>query len=222
MSRAFDTIKRSNILNLLRDANCTEDDIRLVRFLLSRTKLKVKINNILSSEFESTIGSFQGEMVTITLAGGLNHLRAVVTRPNPPISNLGIPLEWEYADDTDVLDEDLPTLKNLLPTCTTILNEWNLFVNEEKTEFVHVHLANKGDLDVKGMPLLGNDAWRSSVSLGSRLCSIKDIKHRCNLGNVSFQNFKKIWLQGKKIPLEKKLIIYEGQVTSVILYISNS
>ena len=35
MSSAFDTIRRSVILELLADAGCSEDDIRLERYLLS-------------------------------------------------------------------------------------------------------------------------------------------------------------------------------------------
>ena len=41
MSSAFDTIKRSVILELLADAGCCEDDIRLARYLLSNTKLRI-------------------------------------------------------------------------------------------------------------------------------------------------------------------------------------
>ena len=48
MSAAFDTIKRSTILNLLADAGCSDDDIRLVRFLLSNTKIRVRVNNTCS------------------------------------------------------------------------------------------------------------------------------------------------------------------------------
>ena len=40
MSSAFDTIKRKTILELLAKAGCTEDEIKLVRYLLSNTKLQ--------------------------------------------------------------------------------------------------------------------------------------------------------------------------------------
>ena len=59
MTSAFDTINRSTILRLLKDAGCSEDDVRLVRFLLANTKLRVKINSETSAEFESTCGAFQ-------------------------------------------------------------------------------------------------------------------------------------------------------------------
>ena len=60
MSSAFDTINRQTVLNLLDDAGCERDEIRLVRFLLSITKIKVKVNDSISAEFISTIGGPQG------------------------------------------------------------------------------------------------------------------------------------------------------------------
>ena len=139
MSRAFDTIKRSTIINLLKDAGCSQDDIRLVQYLLSNTKLKVRVNDSLSAEFESLLGSFQGDslsgkLFTLVLAAALHHLRAVSSRPNPPVSELGIPLEWEYADDVDFVDDDRESLEALLPDAKRILSEYSLFINEEKTE----------------------------------------------------------------------------------------
>ena len=64
MSSAFDTIKRSTILSLLSDAGCSEDDIRLVRFLLSNTILKVRVNSCMSVEFVTTLGAFQGDSLS--------------------------------------------------------------------------------------------------------------------------------------------------------------
>ena len=87
MSSAFDTIKRSTILRLLEDAGCSDDDIRLVRLLLANTKIRVRVNSTLSAEFVSTNGAFQGDtlsgtLFTLSLAGALNHVRAVtVKRP---------------------------------------------------------------------------------------------------------------------------------------------
>ena len=229
MSSAFDTIKRSTILHLLADAGCSEDDIRLVRYLLSNTKLRIKINGTTSIEFEVTIGAYQGDslsgsLFTLYLAGALYHFRAVVSslRPNPPITVSLLPLEWEYADDVDFIDEDKETLEQIFPICKEILAEWNLFVNEAKTEFTHFYLADKDEVDTKGEPVKNNEPWRKSVSLGSKLCSTKDIQHRCILGNSAFQKYKKVWLQGTRISLQTKLKIYEAQVVSVIMYNSNS
>ena len=66
-------------------------------------------------------------------------------------------------------------------------------------------------------PLRGNEKWCSAKLLGSLMCSTKDILKRCTLGNVAFQSFSKVWLNSR-IPLVKKLKVYEAQVISVIMY----
>jgi hypothetical protein len=50
MSSAFDTIKCKMVLNVLADAGCTDDELRLVRMLISNTK-----NGTISLEFESIL-----------------------------------------------------------------------------------------------------------------------------------------------------------------------
>ena len=68
-----------------------------------------------------------------------------------------------------------------------------------------------------GKPLRGNEEWRSSKLLGSLLESKNDITRRCMLGNIAFQKFKKVWSQSN-VPIQKKLLVYEAQVVSVIMY----
>ena len=107
-------------MRLLEDAGCSEDDIRIVRLLMANTKIRVRVNSTLSAEFISTNGAFQGDslsgmMFTLSLAGVLYHVRAVVTeRPNPPISDTCMPVEWEYSDDVDFVDNAVEPLQELL------------------------------------------------------------------------------------------------------------
>ena len=225
MSSAFDTIKRSTILKLLKICDCTEDELRIVRLLLSNTKLRVNVNGVLSAEFTSLLGAFQGDclsgcLFTLVLAGALNELRFTITisldRPIPPISADGMPLDSEYADDVDFNDEDSDNLSAILPQAQEILKKWNLYVNEDKTEFTHIYLATKSDRDNDGNPLSGNEAWRKSITLGSMLCSKADIERRINLGYAAFNNYNKAW--NEKIPLNKRLILYNALVVSVLMY----
>ena len=219
MSSAFDTIKRSTILNLLTDAGCSEDDVRLVRFLLSNTKLKIRVNSTYSVEFISTLGAFQGDslsgcLFTLVLAGALYHVRLFVPcRPMIPYhpSTL-MPLESEYADDVDFLDEEPIRLKFILSVATCVLREWNLNINASKTEFVEFYLATPGEEDANKEP------WRQTKLLGSYMCSIYDIHMRCIAGNVAFNNYKNVWLQGRRISIKRRIIVYEAMVVSVIMY----
>ncbi|XP_063687758.1 uncharacterized protein LOC134821025 [Bolinopsis microptera] len=217
MSSAFDTIRRSTILDLLVECGCDDDEVRLVRLLLSNTKLKVNINGTLSAEFQSFLGAFQGDclsgcLFTLVLAGALrdlrNRLETAMNRPNPPITDIGLPLDSEYADDIDFNDEDEDNLRELLPIATEVLKDWNLFVNEDKTDFTHVYLAEKGAKDDQGKPIAGNELWRKSITLGSMLCSKEDISRRICLGYAAFNKYKKAW--NHKIPLSKRLLLYEA------------
>lgn len=226
MSSAFDTISRQTVLNLLEDAGCSRDEIRLVRFLLSNTKIKVRINGDISLEFTSTTGgpqgdSLSGSLFTLVLAGACYHLRAVTGRPTPPINISGMPEEDEYSDDLDYLNEDKSLLVDLLPVATKVFKEWNLVVNESKTEFVHMYIAEKDDKTLDGKPMRSREEWCKSKLLGSLLESRNDVVRRCTLGDVAFRKFNKVW-GSSKIPLEKKLMVYEAQVVSILMYNSSS
>ena len=62
--------KISTITDLLYDAGCRSDDVRLVQYLLSNTRLKIEVKKSLSEEFESLLGAFQGDR----LSGKFSHL----------------------------------------------------------------------------------------------------------------------------------------------------
>jgi len=229
MSAAFDTIKRKTVLKLLVDAGCTDDEVRLVRYMLANTKLRVRVNSDMSVEFESSIGAFQGDslsgkLFTLVLAGALYDVRSRLQRSEPPVSPEGLPEEKEYADDVNYLSEDMDELKDMLPQIKDILAEWNLFVNDTKTEYASVHLADKGELNDKGKEIRSGklEEWRSEKLLGSLLGSAEDIRRRCHLGNVAFANYDKCWLKGPKIPLQTKLRLYDSLVVSIMLYNCNS
>ena len=229
MSAAFDTIVRNSVLTTLTEAGCTEDDIRLFRYLLSNTKLQVKIKKTLSLEIESTLGAFQGDSLsgkifTLVLARALREVRVTVNRPIIPISTHGIPEEWEYADDVDFVEETMEDLQGMYPIVKEVLKNWNLFLNDEKTEFTRFYLAEMDEVNEAGKSIrtLKCEDWRNSKSLGSLICSIQDIKRRCQLGNAAFSNYDKCWLQGTKIPLAIKIKLYNALVTSVMIYNSNS
>ena len=228
MSSAFDTIRRTSILELLVKCGCNDDEVRLVRLLLSNTKLRVNVNGTMSVEFQSFLGAFQGDclsgcLFTLVLAGALCDLRirlvVEIDRPNPPITELGLPLDTEYADDVDFNDEEEENLRTLLPMATEILKDWNLFVNEDKTDFTHVYLAKSGEKDEQGKLIAGNELWRKSITLGSMLCSKEDITRRISLGYAAFSKYNKAW--SNKIPLDKRLLLYEALVVSVMMYNSS-
>lgn len=231
MSSAFNTIRRQTTVELLEKAGCPRNGIRLVQYLLSNTKLRVCVNRTVSDEFEFNIGACQGDslsgkLFTLNLAGALRHIRITTTcipRPNPPISNMGIPLESEYADDVEYLDENMDVVEKMMEVVPSILENWSLFVNESKTAYTRVYLAETKERDEHNNLLRGNEQWRETIVLGSKLCSERDIQHRLNKANIAFHTYKKIWLNGTvKIDEKRKIRLYDALITSVLLYNSSS
>ena len=58
---SFRNQQRFVILERLADAGCCEDDTHLVRYLLADTRLKIKVDDSVSLEFETSKGSFLGD-----------------------------------------------------------------------------------------------------------------------------------------------------------------
>ncbi len=207
MSRAFDTIKRSKILHVLQEAGCVKDDLRLVRLLLADTKLRVRIKTVHSAEFETSLGSPQGDLspvlFTCYLAAALSSIREHSSRPNLPALSLGMPLEMEYADDVDFIDEGKKHSEQLTPPSCRPTERCKL-VYEPNQDGVHpcLSIADTQETDEQGLSLRGDEEWRKSKLLGSLLCSSSDIA-RCNMGNNAFHSFWKILIRGSRLPLAK-------------------
>ena len=86
-----------------------------------------------------------------------------------------MPLKSEYADDVDFINESLEPLQTLLPIATTVFKDWNLHINQDKTEYVDFSLANPKPIKKKkiepGVVYRGDEPWRTRITLGSMLCS---------------------------------------------------
>ena len=65
-----------------------------------------------------------------------------------------MPIEWQYADDADFVNDDLNKLTDICYRNDVFQELWDLHVNESKTEFVHIYLASRGDVDSDGTLLL--------------------------------------------------------------------
>ena len=88
-----------------------------------------------------------------------------------------------------------------------------------KTDFTQIYLAKRGEKDDTGKLIAGSEAWRKSITLGSMLCSRADIQRRISLGYAAFNKYTKAW--SKKIPLNKRLVLYEALVVSILMYNSS-
>ena len=111
MSSAFDTIIREELIHVL-ESIIHEDDVRMVRLLLTNTTLDMKISGVETEKFESNIGSPQGDGISgaffnIYLEDSLRRVRNEVNQSNTTIEHsyskverTSLPEDEIYTDDT--------------------------------------------------------------------------------------------------------------------------
>ena len=219
MTSAFDTIKRSNLLKILASF-LEEDEMRMLRVILSNTSLELKMADVETVSFKSNIGSPQGDSLSgqlfdVYFENSLRKIRYKMINNAPLIEHSYIkikidelPGEATYADDGDFLTED-EEKKNLLNNIVKdILLEDNLVVNENKTEHtIIVRCKNKID-----------EKWRNVKKLGSLLGDSEDIARRKQLAIVANKALNQLWIRTDKLSLKIRLKIYNSLVRSILLY----
>ena len=112
-----------------------EDELWIIRVLLSKTHLSVRVGNGSSSEFAPTIGIPQGDslspvLFTIYLEAALRDVRKAA--PPRPDKDDTLSFEVVYADDTDFPSTSCPSLALLEHVCCSTLAGWFPCFNPDK------------------------------------------------------------------------------------------
>ena len=212
MSKAFDTISRPKLMNVL-ETIVNPDELHLIQCLLTDTTIKVRLNNILSQPLETYNGTPQGDslspvLFTIYLEAALREVRnRLPPRPDRDVQLL-LPGESEYADDVDFISTDQKYLKDCLPTISSSLAEWNLKMNEGKTE--HTMISRQKDRI--------EEQWRHTIKLGSMLGVDEDIGRRKRLATSALHRMWVIWLRGQHIRESLRVRLYNSFILPILLY----
>ena len=134
MSSAFDTIDRKLLLNILKDI-LDEDEMRLMRFLLSDTNISIKIKGATDERpFLANVGTPQGDSLSpilfiVYLETALREIREINKTEE------GIPTEMAYADDVDFIS----MIKHRdVDEISKVLKKYKLLVNNDKKEYTTI------------------------------------------------------------------------------------
>ena len=125
MSSVFDTISRSQLINSC-EKFLEQDDVTLIKYLLTNTKMIIKIDNRFGNCFSTSIGSPQGDSLSPILFS--IYLKEALK--NLPFHLSG--KELIYADDVDFVTEKEIDIEEI---CNT-LKKYNLIVNKNETEII--------------------------------------------------------------------------------------
>ena len=221
MSSAFDTIHRNKLIEII-ETFMGEDEVRIIRKLLSNTTLEVQVRGAETTKFVSNIGSPQGgsesgPLFEIYFEQSLREVREKVENFKEQANiqePTSLPDEMIYADDCDFITRNINTKRYISENADKILQKHNLLVNTDKTE--HTTLERQ-----QGKNGREKEEWRKVKKLGSLLGDQEDITNRKQKASGAMNSLKKLWSQ-KKVGINRKLKLYNSLVKSILTYNSST
>ena len=203
MTSAFDTIDRNQLLNIIATI-VNEDQLRIIRFLLSNTKINTRINGATKTNtFISNVGTPQGDSLSpvlfiVYLEHALKEVRTTLPRPIVKYEK-EIPNEIAYADEVDFVGQEYVNINEIQET----LHKYQLKVNKDKTEFTAL---SKNEED-----------WKNAKKVGSLIGDLEDVERRKQLSIAALNKLYHVWVKGNKLKTTTK-IKYKSLVKSILLY----
>jgi len=105
LSKAFDSLDRGTLIQILEENNLAgEDELRIISYLLSETTLRVKVGSNISETFKTSIGTPQGDALSPILF--LIYLEHILRRHRRRNILTAVELEMAYADDIHYVTKD--------------------------------------------------------------------------------------------------------------------
>ena len=217
LSRAFDTIRRDKLLEIdlsttnisrrIRNADYRPTPTARRHFTRTAT-LNRRMPRFRNIYRHAARGQSQPSVIKLTvyLEAALRDLRSRL--PTRPQTDANLPLDVEYADDTDFISTSrlfLDDIERIAPAC---LAGWSLTINASKTERSSV--CRHADRV--------NEEWRMTHKLGSLLGEAEDAARRKQLANVAFRKLSTVWFRRSRISLPLRLRLYESFVVPVLIY----
>eukprot|EP00117_Sycon_ciliatum_P021388 scpid32601/ scgid1959/ Probable RNA-directed DNA polymerase from transposon BS; Reverse transcriptase len=213
MSKAFDTISRPKLINVLASF-LDNDDVTLISYLLQHTTLQVRLPGTDGIKFKTDRGTPQGDSLSPVLfivyleLAALRDVRNILPiRPQLDI-DLHLPTDTSYADDVDFLSSRGTDLQSCLPVIGDTLKQWDLTVNSTKTEFTHIERFSDCIAE----------EWRLTRKLGSLLGDREDVSRRMQLATGAFQRLWALWVRGSQVRENRRVKLYNAFITPILLY----
>ena len=221
--KAYDSIKREKLYNILIQFGIPKKLVQLVRMCLSDPISRVRVGNNMSDSFEIRSGLKQGDALSPLLFNfALEYAILKIKEDKKGLALNGLNQLFVYADDVDLIGDDIDALQSNSEVLVEACDEIGLQVNVEKTKYMitsrntedegnrHITIKNEIIEKVNKFKYLG-------AYVTSKNEVTEEIKSRLASGNACFYSVQKL-LTSRLISRKLKLKIYRTVILPVILY----
>ena len=209
MSRAFDTVSRSKLMDTL--SNVLErDELHMMKLLIQDVQFIVRCGIHTGEPFTTNIGTPQGDCLSpilfiLYLAEALGSGEHAVQDHDYCLPPEHSTINEQYADDlgwiTNGPSHIIDDIKRDIPPK---LSEYGLQVNPDKNEEFSVEYK-------------GDSFWKTIKILGSKIDTIEDFKMRKAAAMEAMDKLSDIW-KNNKLTTNMKLRFFNAYVESIFLY----
>lgn len=221
--QAYDSINRSELINILVNFNIPTKLVRLVKLTMENTVCQVKVGRELGQEFKVTRGLKQGDglapvLFNLTLESVIRKCRVDVasTLLNKSIQITG------YADDLNIMARSVPDLKEAFSNIISATRDIGLVVNENKTKLLVQSRRNstqfEREITIDGYNF---EAVSDFIYLGSNMSNSTDetieVKRRMNNASKVLYSVMPI-LKSGSLHRNNKIRIYKSVIRPVLTY----
>ncbi|KAG6623819.1 putative EndonucleaseReverse transcriptase [Phytophthora cinnamomi] len=215
MSRAFDTIDRAKLMDVLRSF-LDDDEVRLIQLLLPDTTLSLRSGSTTLNPFTSNLGTPQGDSLSPVLF--IVYLEAVLRdlADSLDVGRAFLDDMIVYADNADFVCRTVEATAFIQDQAPAILARWSLAMNSSKTELTAVARASTSTptRHVRAQ----EEAWRDTKKLGSLLGDAEDVSRRKQLARAALNRMWTLWLRTSSTSERTRVRLYNSYVLPILLY----
>jgi len=217
--QAFDSVNRSTIHERLKQYMVPRKLIQLVQATLQRTKVKVKINNDMTEQFEITSGVKQGDPLSALL---FSIVMDVIISKVEARGNISTRLKQisTYADDIIIIGRTKQVTMDMFTKLKNEASKFGLLINENKTKYMMCtrkqHRENKLEIDNMSFESVQSFKYLGST-VNQNNTNGEEIKERLIVGNKAFYANQKMF-QNELLSKKSKLKLYWTLIRPIVMY----